>query len=193
QATSPVFGFVIGTATGIERWSFARAIALPVGIAGVALISRGQSAVGGFGATASAAVVGGAACAAIAYAIAKSRAAHLPPTVMVAAQTLFALVPLLLLALIVEGNPLHLRWTPAAIASLLYLGVASSVVAFWLNYWLLKRVSATMVLSMALVQPLLAALLGALVLDERFGALAALGGACILVSAIVILRERATV
>lgn len=193
QATSPVFGFVIGTATGAERWSFPRAIALPVGIVGVALISRGQSEPGGFGGTASAAVVGGAACAAIAYAIAKNRAAHLPPTVMVAAQTMFAGAPLLLLAVIVEGNPLGLRWTPAAIASLLYLGVASSVVAFWLNYWLLKRVSATMVLSMALVQPLIAALLGALVLGERFEPPAAFGGACILLSALVILRERAAV
>ena len=112
---------------------------------------------------------------------------------MVAAQTLFALVPLFTLALIVEGNPVRLRWTPAAVGSLLYLGIASSVVAFWLNYWLLKRVSATMVLSMALVQPLIAALLGALVLGERFGALAAVGGACILLSAVVILRERAAV
>jgi drug/metabolite transporter (DMT)-like permease len=49
------------------------------------------------------------------------------------------------------------------------------------------------VLSMALVQPLIAALLGALVLGERFGALAAVGGACILLSALMILRERAAV
>ena len=52
---------------------------------------------------------------------------------------------------------------------MLYLGIASSVVAFWLNYWLLKFVTATTVLSMALVQPLIAALLGAIVLGERFG------------------------
>ncbi len=78
---------------------------------------------------------------------------------------------------------------PAAIAALLYLGIASSVVAFWLNYWLLKCVTATTVLSMALVQPLIAALLGAMVLGERFGIAAAAGGACILISAAVILRK----
>ena len=33
QATSPVFGFVIGTATGAERFSVARALALPIGAA----------------------------------------------------------------------------------------------------------------------------------------------------------------
>lgn len=189
QATSPVFGFVIGTATGAERWSMARALALPIGIAGVALVSRGQFDASGLAGWGSAAVLGGALCAAVAYAIAKRRATHLPPTLMVATQTVFAVVPLFVLAIAVEGNPVAVRWTPRAITSLLYLGIASSVVAFWLNYWLLKRVSATTVLSMALVQPLIAAVLGALVLGERFGAAAILGGAFILVSAAIILNR----
>ncbi len=193
QATSPVFGFVIGTATGAERWSLARAVALPIGVLGVALVSRGQFDAGRLAVLGSAAVLGGAACAAIAYAIVKRRAAHLPPTVMVATQTLCALIPLVPAGLLLDGNPLVLRWTPSAVVSLLYLGIASSVVAFWLNYWLLKRVSATMVLSMALVQPLIAALLGALILGERFGGVAALGGVCILVSAAAILRRDAAV
>ena len=193
QATSPVFGFILGTATGAERWSVARAVALPIGIAGVALVSRGQFDAGRLAGWGSAAVLGGAACAAMAYAIVKRRSVHLPPTVMVASQTLFALIPLVPAALLIDGNPLTLRWTPAAVMSLLYLAIASSVVAFWLNYWLLKRVSATTVLSMALVQPLIAALLGALILGERFGVLAAVGGACILLSAAVILRKDAAV
>lgn len=189
QATSPVFGFVIGTTTGAERWSAARAIALPIGVLGVALVSRGQFTAGREAGLGTAAVLGGAACAAIAYAIAKRRAAHLPPTVMVATQTACAVVPLFAFALAVEGNPLDIRWTPAAVASLLYLGLASSVVAFWLNYWLLKRMSATTVLAMALVQPLIAAALGAIVLGERFGLSAAAGGVCILLSAATILRK----
>jgi drug/metabolite transporter (DMT)-like permease len=138
---------------------------------------------------ASAAVLGGAACAAIAYAIVKRRAAHLPPAVTVATQTLCALIPLAVVALLIDGNPLTMRWTRRAVMSLLYLAIASSVVAFWLNYWLLKRVSATSVLSMALVQPLIAALLGALILGERFGMSAAIGGAAILISAAMILRR----
>ena len=76
---------------------------------------------------------------------------------MVATQTLCAFIALVPAALLLEGSPSALMWTPAAITSLLYLGIASSVVAFCLNYWLLQRVSATMVLSMALVQPLIAA------------------------------------
>jgi drug/metabolite transporter (DMT)-like permease len=58
-----------------------------------------------------------------------------------------------------------------------------------LNYWLLKRVTATTVLAMGLVQPLIAAALGALILGERFGIDAAIGGAAVLVSAAIILRR----
>jgi drug/metabolite transporter (DMT)-like permease len=189
QATSPVFGFAVGIATGAERFSIARGLALPLGIVGVALVSHGQFAAGALAGWGSAAVVGGAACAAVAYAIVKRRATHLPPTLMVATQTLCAVVPLAMVAVALDGNPLEQNWTAEALAALLYLGIASSVVAFWLNYWLLKFVTATTVLSMALVQPLIAALLGAIVLEERFGIAAAAGGLCILVSAAVILKR----
>ena len=189
QATSPVFGFAVGIGIGAERFSVARGLALPLGVFGVALVSRGQFAAGTLAGWGSAAVVAGAGCAAVAYAIVKRRATHLPPTLMVAMQTLCAMVPLLMVALALDGHPLHHHWTPEALVALLYLGIASSVVAFWLNYWLLQFVTATTVLSMALVQPLIAALLGALVLGERFGISAAAGGVCILVSAAVILRR----
>jgi probable blue pigment (indigoidine) exporter len=189
QATSPVFGFLIGTAIGAERFSMARAAALPIGVGGVALISRGQVDAGNLSSLGSAAVLGGAACAAIAYAIVKQRAVHLPPSVMVATQTLCALVPLSIAAWALEGSPLDARWSRSALFALLYLSIASSVVAFWLNYWLLKRVTATTVLAMGLVQPLIAAALGALILGERFGAAAAVGGVAVLVSAAIILRK----
>ena len=192
QATSPVFGFLIGTAIGAERFSIARAAALPIGVGGVALISRGQFEAGHLSSLGSAAVLGGAACAAIAYAIVKQRAVHLPPSVMVATQTFCALLPLSIAAWMLEGPPLDARWTSSAVLALVYLSIASSVVAFWLNYWLLKRVTATTVLAMGLVQPLIAAVLGALVLGERFGAAAAIGGAAVLVSAAVILRHEQT-
>ena len=189
QATSPVFGFLIGTATGAERFSIARAAALPIGVGGVALISRGQFDAGHLSMLGSVAVLGGAACAAMAYAIVKRRAIHLPPAVMVATQTLCAVVPLSIAAWTLEGSPFTMRWPATAVLALLYLSIASSVVAFWLNYWLLKRVTATTVLAMGLVQPLIAAVLGALILGERFGLAAAVGGVAVLVSAAVILRK----
>jgi drug/metabolite transporter (DMT)-like permease len=190
QATSPIFGFVIGTTIGVERFTVARALALPLGVAGVALVSRGPFDASGLAARGSVAVVLGALCAAAAYAIVKRSGTHLPPAVMSATQTAFAFVPLMVGAVVLDGNPLAINWTPPAVAALLYLGIASSVGAFWLNYWLLQRIDTTTVLSMALVQPLVAAALGAVVLGERFGPYAAIGGVCILISAGVILRRR---
>jgi drug/metabolite transporter (DMT)-like permease len=105
QASSPVFGFAIGVASGSERFSIARGLAMPLGVVGVALVSRGQLAAGSLAGWGSVAVVGGAACAALAYAIVKRRSMHLPPTVMVATQTLCAMVPLLMLAAAVDGHP----------------------------------------------------------------------------------------
>ena len=188
QATSPVFGFLIGTAIGAERFSIARAVALPIGVGGVALISRGQFDAGTLSSRGSAAVLAGAACAAIAYAIVKQRAVHLPPSTMAATQTLCA-APLAVAARTLEGSPFDVQWSRPAVLALLYLSIASSVVAFWLNYWLLKRVTATTVLAMGLVQPLVAAALGALILGERFGSGAAVGGAAVLLSAAIILRR----
>jgi len=51
-----------------------------------------------------------------------------------------------------------------------------------LNYWLLKRMGATKVLLMNLVEPLIAVALGAAVLGETFTARTAVGGVCILIS-----------
>ena len=51
-----------------------------------------------------------------------------------------------------------------------------------MNYWLLKRMGATKVLLMNLVEPLIAVALGAAVLGETFTARTAVGGVCILIS-----------
>jgi drug/metabolite transporter (DMT)-like permease len=192
QATSPAIGYVIATLIGAERFTVVRGAALVLGIAGVALISRAQSGTGDMAVLGTAAVLGGALCAATAYAIAKRRITHLPPSLTSATQTLCAFVVLFPAALLIDGSPTAIAWTPAALTSLLYLGLASSVVAFWLNYWLLQRMTATAVLSMALVQPLIAAALGAMLLNERFDARAAVGGVMILTSAAVILRSART-
>ena len=70
-----------------------------------------------------------------------------------------------------------MRWTTPAIVSVLYLALAGSVIAFWLNYWLLKRIGATKLLAMSLVEPLIAVVLGAIVLREALPAGTLLGGA----------------
>jgi drug/metabolite transporter (DMT)-like permease len=101
-------------------------------------------------------------------------------------QMLCAVGPMLAFAAIREGSPLELRWTPIAVVSLLYLAIAGSIAATWLNYWLLERMSATALLSMGLVEPLIAVLLGAAFLGERVTARAGIGGALVLCSIFMI-------
>ena len=94
-----------------------------------------------------------------------------------------AFVPLLLYAWVVEGNPTEIRWTSTALRSRRPISrLLGSVVAAWLNYWLLARVGAVNLLIMGLVEPPIAVLLGAWILDETMNARAAIGSALILVS-----------
>jgi drug/metabolite transporter (DMT)-like permease len=92
-------------------------------------------------------------------------------------------------AVAIEGVPDPAAWPRRAMIALAYLSLGGSVLAFWLNYWLLKRMTASEVLAMSLVEPLLAALLAAVVLGERIAPLAIAGGFCILVSIWLVMRR----
>lgn len=194
QAATPAFGLAFAhyLLPG-ERITLLKLCALALGVAGVAVIFSNQLRVAGWWAFAGcAAVVAGAVCVAFAYVLVKARGNHLHPTTLMAGQMLCALVPLVAYGFVKEGNPLALRWTPTAVFSLLYLALAGSVAAFWLNYWLLRRMEATKVMLMAVVEPLIAVLLGAAVLGESVDVRTLVGGVCILLSvALVLTRGRA--
>ena len=189
QATTPVFGFVFAhMLLRDEQMTRAKAIALTVGVAGVGVIfwdhieARQSNAIYG-----SLAVIGGAACVAIAYVAMKRRGMKLHPSVITSGQLLSAVVPLSIYSAAVEGNPLSLPWTRTALLAGLYLAVMGSVIASWLNYWLLKRMGATKLLSMGLIEPLIAVALGSIFLDEQMTAKTFAGGLCILVAVSVVL------
>jgi drug/metabolite transporter (DMT)-like permease len=192
QAATPAFGLAFASyyLPG-ERITLLKLCALLIGIAGVALIFSNQLQLAGWlallGCTA---VIAGALCVAFAYVLVKAYGSHLHPTMLTAGQMLCALVPLLIFGSLKEGSPLAFHWTPMAVVSLLYLALAGSVAAFWLNYWLLKRMDATKVLLMSIVEPLLAVLLGAVVLGETLTGRALLGGVFILTSVALILSRR---
>ena len=194
QAATPAFGLVLAhyLLPG-ERFTAAKLLAVALGVAGVGVIFFDQLSFAGWPALwGSAAVSLGALCVAAAYVLVKAYGAHLNATALMTGQMACGLVPLLAFGVAREGNPLALRWTPSAIFSLLYLALVGSVAAFWLNYWLLRRMDATKVMSMSLVEPLLAVLLGALVLGEKLSARTAAGGALVLLSVGLVLRARAT-
>ena len=192
QAATPAFGLAFASyyLPG-ERITLLKFCALLLGVAGVAVIFSNQLRIAGWLAfLGCVAVAAGAICVAFAYVLIKAYGSHLHPTVLTAGQMLCGLVPLVILGGVKEGSPLAFHWTTMALVSLLYLALAGSVAAFWLNYWLLKRMDATKVLLISIAEPLLALLLGALVLGETLTGRALLGGLCILLSVGMILSRR---
>ena len=193
-AITPAFALLFGHFMLPDEPFSAKTLgAIAIGIAGVAIISADQLHVAGrMALLGSLAVVGGTMCIGFAYVYVKARtsasggAGRIAPEVLTCGQIVSAAGPMLLFATLREGNPLAQNWTPWAIGSVLYLAVAGSVLATWLNYWLLERISATAVLSMSLVEPLIAVLLGAAFLGERITLNAALGGALVLCSIFMI-------
>jgi drug/metabolite transporter (DMT)-like permease len=192
QAATPAFGLVFARYyLPHERLTCLKVCALVVGTAGVAVICSTQWHMAGrFALAGGVAVVGGALCVAFAYVLVKAYGSHLPPAVLTGGQMLCGAIPLLLCGVLTEGSPLTFRWTATAVVALLYLALVGSVAAFWLNYWLLQRLQATQVLFMSIVEPLLAVLLGVIVLGERLTWHAIVGGVCILLSVGLIMSGR---
>lgn len=191
QASTPAFSLLVARLIGTERLTVARTAGVVAGIAGVAVIFHDQMQLAGARALAgSVAVTAGAVCVAIAYVSVKAFGRQLHTVTLMAGQMVSALAPLGLLALALEGVPSPEQWTRPAVLSLLYLTFAGSIAAASLNYWLLRRMDATSLLSMGFVEPFIAVLLGAVFLDERLTLLTVAGGLMVLASVWVVLRDR---
>jgi drug/metabolite transporter (DMT)-like permease len=180
--TYPLFGMVFAhVLVPGEPVTSRRLAGVVLGIAGVALIFGEQLTLGSSGAVlGSLAVVVAAACAALSSVLIKARGGHLDPAFLAVAQILTGAVPLLVAGLLLEGNPLSLRWTPLALVSLAYLAFFGSSLAFVLWYWLIRAIKVTTAQLLPFVNTLVAVILGAVVLDEELGWRALVGGAAIL-------------
>ena len=193
QATIPVFGLVIAHfyLPG-EQMTPAKIFGVVLGVAGVGVIFSNQLSVAGTGALAgSAGLVVGSACAAYANVLVKSRGGKMEPATLAFGQMVFGLVPLLLIGIFTEGNPLRFRWTGMAVVSLFYLAIVGTVVAFLLYYWLVQHMDVTNTMLIALVTPIIAVALGIIILDEALNWRIAVGGAMIMAGiALVVLRRK---
>ncbi len=72
-------------------------------------------------------------------------------------------------------------WNSAAVGSVLYLAAFGSVLAFATYYWLLKRIEAVYLSLTTFINPIVAVILGAIVLGESLSPQTAVGAAFVLV------------
>jgi drug/metabolite transporter (DMT)-like permease len=192
QSTLPAFGLVIAHfyLPG-ERMTLPRIAGVFLGVFGVGVIFSNQLQVSGPRALwGSAALVLSAFCAAYANVLVKAYALNLQPAVLAGGQMLFGLVPLLLIGIPLEGNPLNYHWTPIAVVSLFYLAIVGTVIAFLLYYWLMHNMDVTKTMLIALVTPVTAVVLGMLVLKEEMHWRTLIGGGMIISGLAMLVARR---
>ncbi len=184
QAMITVFGLVLAWIhLPDERITWLKVFAVLLGMTGVATIFIEQLQINSLMAFAGCvAIVIGAYAAAQASILIKARGGNLHPAAMLFGQMTFGIIPVIIYALVKEGNPLDFNWTWQAIFSVFYLTIFGTIIAFWLYYWLLSKIESTRAMMISLVTPLVAVLIGAAFLGESlppqtvFGGLLILGG-----------------
>lgn len=183
QATLPAFGLVIAHVhLPSERMTWSKIFGVVLGFFGVAVVFSNQLAIAGGKALAGCvALVLSAFFAAYSNVLVKAYGRKLDPAILSGGQMFFGLIPLLLIGIPLEGNPFHFHWTPVALVSLLYLAVVGSVIAFLLYYWLIHNMNVTNTMLIAMVTPVVAVVLGMLVLGEDLSWRTVAGGIMIMV------------
>lgn len=182
QSTLPAFGLVFAHfhLPG-ERMTWSKILGVVLGVLGVAVVFSNQLAIAGGKALAgSIALVLSAMFAAYSNVLVKAHGRKLEPVILAAGQMFFGLIPLLLIGIPLEGNPFRFRWTPIAVLSLFYLAVVGSVIAFVLYYWLVHKVEVTKTMLISLVTPVVAVVLGIVVLGEDLSWRTVAGGVMIM-------------
>jgi drug/metabolite transporter (DMT)-like permease len=192
QSGTPLLALAFACGLGQERVTRLKLITLVLGIFGVVAIFGAEALnAGRVAITGAAAVFAASACVAGAYVWMKTFGGRIPPLAATTVQSAAALVPLLCLGVVTEGTPMPAQWSAAAWGAIAYLAVAASVVAFWLNYWLLARMDASAMLMMGVAEVPIAVLLGAVFLHERMPRGTVLGGTCVLFAVVTrLLGER---
>ncbi len=182
NATIPLFGLPLAhRLLPAEPMTPAKVGGVVLGVLGLAIVFGAE--LGGDGPLAVWASVGvlvASLAGAQAGVLIKAKGTHLDPAVLAGVQMAAGSIPLLAGGALLEGNPLAFSWTFSAVASLAYLTIVGSVIAFLAYYWLIRNVEVTRVLMIPLVTPLVALGLGVTFLGERIGWGTVVGGVAIL-------------
>ncbi len=193
QAMITVFGLVLAWIhLPNERITGVKIAAVLLGICGVAIIFIEQLQINSVLAFAGCiAIVVGAYAAAHGSILVKAHGGNLHPATLVFGQMICGILPIIIYALTVEGNPLKLNWTWKAVVSVLYLTIFGTIAAFWLYYWLLNKIESTKAMMISLVTPLIAVIVGWIFLNEKLPAQTIFGGLLILASiGLIVIKKK---
>lgn len=150
-----------------ERLRPRMVIGLSLGFVGVVIVtlSRGGN-LGGESLAADAAVLGGATIATFGNILIKRIGYRWRMLSLVTAQMATTAVVMLVVASLFEGNAPKVL-SPASLGGLLYLATVGSGLAFFVNYYVVRRYEVGIVSSFVFLQPVFAVVLGALILGEE--------------------------
>lgn len=192
QSTFPLFGLVIAHFyLPSERMTTLKVVGVLLGVFGVAVIFSDQLTIAGSMALlGSIALVLSAVFGSYSNVLVKAYGGKIDPQILAASQMVFGFVPLLAAGFAIEGNPLRFNWTVSALLALMYLVIVGSVIAFALYYWLLRNMDVTNTMLIALVTPVVAVILGMLVLHEQLNWRLVAGTACIILGLGLIVWRR---
>jgi len=183
-ATMPFFVVIFAHIMVDERLTRVKAVGVVASFVGlVAIFWRDIAVTQGVTANSSLfgglAVVGSAVSGGLANVVGKRHAHEIDPAANVLIQSLTGTVTLSCLGLITERSSV-LNFTPVAVVTILYLGIVGSALAFVGLYWLLKKTTATNSSLITFITPIVALILGWVVLREVLDPNVGLGAALIL-------------
>jgi drug/metabolite transporter (DMT)-like permease len=183
----PFFVFAAGYLIAGERTTAFTWVGAAIALGGVAAISLSENMRVSFPYVVAA--VGSAAIAAVGIAYAK-RKSEIDPLVTLPYAMAIAGAAMLAAGLAFERHALAHVFAPVSLASLLYLAIFGSCVAFFLSLWLLQRISAATFGLSALITPVIAIFVGITFGREHVSVRDGIGAALVIVGVWIALRAR---
>ncbi len=178
------FPFVVAVASHMllpaERITSFKLLGICLGFIGVLVIFWSDLTLGGVSAAGMGAILLSTLLQGISLVLVKRMHRDISPTVMTFGGMAIGTVILYLMAFVLDDAS-KIQFDAKGILSILYLGTFGSVVTFVIYYWLLRHVEAVYLSLVSFITPVLAVVLGALLLDESFSWRVVMGSAFILV------------
>ncbi len=163
-----------------ERLDGFKVTGVVIGFVGIVIIfAPGLTWTGSEGMLGMAAVIGSMILQAYSLVPIKRYGRDVDPFVMNFIGACISAVILLILSLIFERNA-GVTWNAASIGAVMYLAVFGSVIAYVVYYWLLKHLEAVYLSLSSFINPIIAVLLGAIVLGETLAPSVAIGAVFVL-------------